>query len=44
MVDGEFVMRDGRFTRVDLDEIRREVEEKFQALLERKAQKEKERA
>lgn len=44
MIDGEFVMRDRQFTRVDLDKIRREVEEKFQVLLERKAQKEKERA
>ena len=40
MIDGEFVMRDRCFTRVDLEEIRHQVEKKFQALLERKAQKE----
>ena len=37
LIGGEFVLKDRRLTRVDLDEIRETVENKFKELLERKA-------
>ena len=37
LIGGEFVLKDRRLTRVDLDEIRETVERKFKELLNRKA-------
>ena len=36
LIGGEFVLKDRKLTRVDLDDIREQVERKFQQLIDRK--------